>query len=96
MISTGKGEAEGREWATVRVEDTGIGISEKELPNVFERFFRGEAPRVMKTPGTGLGLAIAREAIELNGGRVTVESQVDVGSTFTVWLPLAEQGDVDV
>ncbi len=89
-ISTGKQEAESRAWATVTVADTGIGIPPEELPHIFERFYRGEKPRQMQLPGTGLGLAIVKEIIELHGGRVTVGSQVDVGTSFTAWLPLAE------
>ncbi|MDY7075512.1 MAG: GAF domain-containing protein [Chloroflexota bacterium] len=90
-ISTGKERAAGRVWATMTVADTGMGIPEEELPHVFERFFRGERPRLMQISGTGLGLAIAQEIVELHGGWMTVESKVDVGSTFTVWLPLADQ-----
>jgi len=89
VVSTGKRETEGRTWATVTVADTGIGIPEKELPHIFERFFRGDKPRLTQIPGTGLGLAIVKEIVELHGGRVTVESKVKEGSTFTVWLPLA-------
>lgn len=74
----------------MRVADTGMGIPEEELPHIFERFFRGEKPRRMQVPGTGLGLAIVKEIVELHGGRVTVESRVGEGTTFTVWLPLAE------
>ncbi len=91
MASTGKAEAEGRLWATVSVTDTGIGIPEKDLPYIFDRFFRGEGERQTRVSGTGLGLAIAKEIVELHGGRVTVESQADAGSTFVVWLPLAEE-----
>ncbi len=91
VVSTGTEEAEGRIWATVTVADTGLGIPEEELPHVFERFFRGEKPRLMQISGTGLGLAIAKEIVELHGGRVTVESEVGVGTIFTVWLPLADQ-----
>jgi len=90
VVSTGRERADGRDWAIVTVQDTGIGIPEDELPHIFERFFRGERPSTMQIPGTGLGLAIAKEIIDLHGGRITVESQVDVGSVFTVWLPLAE------
>ena len=68
-----------------------MGISQEELPYIFERFFRGEGPRQMQVSGTGLGLAIAKEIVELHGGQVTVESQKDEGSTFTVWLPLTDQ-----
>jgi PAS domain S-box-containing protein len=88
-VSTGKAEAEGRLWATVTIADTGMGIPEDELPHVFERFFRGEKPRMMQISGTGLGLAIVKEIAVLHGGRVTVESEVDEGTAFTVWLPLA-------
>jgi PAS domain S-box-containing protein len=88
-VSIGKAEARGRPWVTVTVADTGMGIPEDELPHVFERFFRGEKPRTMQISGTGLGLAIVKEIIELHGGFVTVESEVDEGSSFTVWLPLA-------
>jgi signal transduction histidine kinase len=75
----------------VTVADTGIGIPEEELPYIFDRFFRGEKPRTMQVSGTGLGLAILKEIVELHGGRVTVKSEVDEGSTFTVWLPSQSQ-----
>jgi two-component system sensor histidine kinase BaeS len=86
-IATDRKAAGGRSWATVTVSDNGIGIPEDELPYIFDRFFRGEKPRTMQISGTGLGLAILKEIVELHGGRVTVESEVDVGSSFTVWLP---------
>ena len=89
VVSTGKEEAEGRVWATATVADTGIGISEGERPHIFERFFRGEGPRLMQVQGSGLGLAIVEQIVELHGGRVTVESQVGEGATFTVWLPVS-------
>ncbi|MEA3340322.1 MAG: ATP-binding protein, partial [Chloroflexota bacterium] len=87
-VSTGEKGRDGRTWATVTVADTGMGISEEELPHIFERFFRGEEPQSMQISGTGLGLAIAEEIVGLHGGRITVESQVGEGSAFTVWLPL--------
>jgi PAS domain S-box-containing protein len=89
-VSTGEKGADGRLWATVTVADTGIGIPQEELSHVFDRFFRGEEPRLMQISGTGLGLSIVKEIVELHGGRVTVESQVGEGSAFTVWLPFAE------
>jgi signal transduction histidine kinase len=87
MVSTGKGEAQGRVWATITVTDTGMGIPEQELPHIFDRFYRGEGPRAMQIPGTGLGLAIVKDIVELHGGRVTVESRVGEGAAFTIWLP---------
>jgi signal transduction histidine kinase len=77
----------------VMVKDNGMGIPEEELPHIFERFFRGERPRSMQMSGTGLGLAIVKDIVELHGGLVKVESKVDVGTTFTIWLPLAPDAD---
>jgi len=90
VVSASRQEAGGRVWATVAVADTGMGIPEEELAHVFDRFFRGVEPRLMQISGTGLGLSIVREIVELHGGHVTVESRVGEGSTFTVWLPLAD------
>lgn len=86
-VSTDVKRSEDRTWATITVADTGIGIPEEELPRIFERFYRGDRPRLMQISGTGLGLAIVKEIVDLHGGRVTVESEVGRGSAFTVWLP---------
>jgi PAS domain S-box-containing protein len=72
----------------VEVQDSGIGISPEDAERIFERFYRAKDPRVGKITGTGLGLTIAREVVRLHGGDVTVESQVNQGSTFTMSLPL--------
>ena len=70
-----------------RVEDTGTGISEEELPSVFERFYRVDKSRSRATGGVGLGLTIAKRLVEAHGGGISVRSQVGVGSTFTFILP---------
>jgi signal transduction histidine kinase len=88
MVSVDQERTDGRVWAIMTVVDTGIGIPREELPHIFERFFRGERSRVMDVPGSGLGLAISREIVELHGGRITVKSREDEGSTFAIWLPL--------
>jgi signal transduction histidine kinase len=88
-VATDEVEEQGRGWAVLRVIDTGMGIPEEEQPHLFERFFRGERAQEQNITGTGLGLAIVKEIVALHGGRVTVESTVDEGSTFSVWLPLA-------
>ena len=73
----------------IEVADSGIGIAPDERARLFDRFYRGENPLVLKTPGSGLGLAMARQLAELHGGRVWLEdSEVGRGSTFAVWLPL--------
>ena len=69
------------------VEDTGVGIADEELPKVFEKFFRSNDPRVQAETGTGLGLALAREVVRMHGGDITVESQVDQGTTFVATFP---------
>ncbi len=74
------------------VRDTGPGIPADQLGTLFERFSQGEKSEMQ--PGTGIGLALAKELAELHGGILTVESEVGVGRTFTLRLPLAEsQGD---
>jgi len=74
--------------ATIAVVDNGPGIAIKDLPRVFEKFFRAR-PELDDIPGTGLGLAIVKTIAEQHGGQVWVESQPNVGSTFTISLPLA-------
>ncbi len=89
-VSTERRIKDNRPWGAVTVADTGMGIPENELQHLFERFFRGSEPQDLRIQGSGLGLAIVKEIVELHGGNVTVESQVGVGSTFTVWMPLME------
>ncbi len=76
------------EQLQIAIEDSGVGISAEELPKVFDKFFRSADERVQAETGTGLGLSLAREVIRMHGGELTVESQLDVGSTFTVTIPL--------
>jgi signal transduction histidine kinase len=74
--------------ALVSVSDTGVGIPEADLPYVFERFFRSKGSRATNPGGSGLGLSIVRWIVEAHKGKVTVESQLGKGSTFTVRLPV--------
>jgi signal transduction histidine kinase len=74
------------------VSDTGIGMSEEDIEQLFTKFFRSEDPEVRNMPGTGLGLCITKSLVELQGGEIEVESQVGEGSTFTFTVPLAVEG----
>jgi signal transduction histidine kinase len=73
----------------VKVEDTGIGIPSRDLPRVFERFYRVDRARSRETGGTGLGLAIVRHVTENHHGRVAVESELGRGTAIEVRLPSA-------
>lgn len=77
--------------AIIEVEDTGIGISAKDLPHIFKRFFRTDEARQSDTGGSGLGLAITKKVAEGHGGCVEVESQQGVGSTFRIVLPTTQK-----
>ena len=85
-LTTGLCEADHQRWVTISVADTGPGITADDLPHLFERFYRGRAAADFKTPGAGIGLSISRDIAERLGGRLTVETELGVGSTFTVWL----------
>lgn len=71
------------------IEDHGEGISADALPHVFDRFYRGDPSRTRSTGGAGLGLAICKAVVEKAGGAVTLASQLGLGTTVTVRLPLA-------
>ncbi|MBF2020425.1 MAG: two-component sensor histidine kinase [Hydrococcus sp. C42_A2020_068] len=75
-------------FAIIDVKDTGIGIAPEELPFVFDRFWRADKARSRREGGTGLGLSIAVAIAQRHGGKITVNSQLKVGSCFTVYLPL--------
>jgi heavy metal sensor kinase len=82
-LSNGSGTAK------VEVRDTGIGISEKDLPHIFERFYRADQARSRESGGSGLGLAIARWIVDQHQGTIEAQSALGVGSVFRVTLPVA-------
>ncbi len=74
-------------WASIRVENTGMGIPPEDQARIFQRFYRSAEARSRGEGGAGLGLCIARSIAEAHGGRIEVESATGRGSTFTVLLP---------
>ncbi len=93
----------GLSYLQVQIHDTGIGIPEAALPHLFDRFYRVDPGRTKdntiqnpltytSTMGTGLGLAIARAIAENHQGQIRVESKLNQGTTFTVWLPQKAEG----
>jgi len=74
----------------VSISDTGVGISEEDLPRIFDRFYRVDKVRSPSEGGSGLGLAICKQIAEAHGGKIEVQSEVGRGSTFSVFLPLYE------
>ena len=82
-------DAKRGECVEILVSDTGIGIPDRDLELIFERFHRSQDPHMAGIEGTGLGLAIARDIVEHHGGRIWAASEHGRGSVFTVALPLA-------
>ena len=82
-------QSDGRHSVQITIKDTGIGISNVDMPHIFERFFRCDPSR--SRTGTGLGLSLARAIARAHGGDITVTSVPHKGSTFTIVLPKNEK-----
>jgi signal transduction histidine kinase/CheY-like chemotaxis protein len=80
-----------RDWISFQVRDTGIGMTPEQMGRLFKAFTQADASTTRKYGGTGLGLAITKKFCEMMGGDITVESETDRGTTFTIQLPLHVQ-----
>ena len=83
--------AEDRNDVLISVSDTGIGIAPEDVSRVFNRFWRSDASRVQASGGLGVGLSVTKEIADKHHGHVSVESELDKGTTFTLHLPLVQQ-----
>ena len=86
-IDARQGQENGREWITLAVTDTGIGMTADQMGKLFQEFSQASSTTASKYGGTGLGLAISRRFCQMMGGDITVESEPGRGSTFTIRLP---------
>jgi two-component system NtrC family sensor kinase len=86
-IAAHQGQENGRDWITVAVADTGIGMTPDQMGKLFQEFSQASSTTASKYGGTGLGLAISRRFCQMMGGDITVESEPGRGSTFTIRLP---------
>lgn len=80
-------------FVEITISDTGIGIPAESIPHLFDRFYQVDNSTTREHQGTGIGLALSKELVELHGGKISVASEIGVGSTFIVQLPF-EEGDL--
>src|SRR5437016_2599536 len=86
-VDAGQRQQYGRDWITLAVMDTGIGMTPEQKGKLFQEFSQASSATASKYGGTGLGLVISRRFCQMMGGVITVESEPGRGSTFTIRLP---------
>lgn len=90
-----KEEADNSKSICLTVADNGVGIPEKDLPHIFDRFYQADKNRAMNSNGSGIGLSLVKTNVELHGGKISIVSEEGKGTVVTVCLPVAEKGGGD-
>ncbi|GAB6926630.1 ATP-binding protein [Paenibacillus sp. JCM 10914] len=88
-----KHDVQGEELVEFVINDSGIGIPKKDLPRIFERFYRVDKARSRGSGGTGLGLSIVKHLVDLHHGSIKVQSELGIGSSFTIELPILQESE---
>jgi signal transduction histidine kinase len=82
-----------KDYLYISISDQGIGIERKDSSKIFDKFYRSESDSGRKITGSGIGLTLVKEIIESHGGNITVESERNKGSTFTIQLPINQKSN---
>ena len=83
-----------QDWIHLKISDSGIGLSEEQIPRIFDRFYQIDDSATRHQEGTGIGLALVKELVELQGGKIKVLSQIHLGTTFDIRIPVSDKSAV--
>lgn len=92
QLSLSKLSKQEEHWVCLKVRDSGIGVAENQLPQIFDRFYQADASSTRHQEGTGIGLSLVKELVEIQGGEIWVTSKIGKGTSFDIQLPILQVG----